>query len=345
MGNRLTMQRWRPSRKTSLAASPTTELSLETATPHIFHSAPASRSSSISAARRDTAASLTPALTIPDYDRPATPDSHASIQRDRELATTPLLPPFLNSPLLTRRAESPLQSPTVATFTDPFPRPSLSSQPSVSSFRRGPSGSIDLPLPLQEHDSWSDRLGHANFTIAPRPYEVDHSPEALAKFLDDRDAARVNYTKHLVRTGENYGQTSNIYALTEAKWAETERLWTSHYDAALARYPVPMTPSTSRSRSRGRARGRSRSGSASAVFLGRPTDEAYAGSEWRKLEGPSAVPRMLEALDADGKFPERGDVDIVGPMQRDRVMQRADSADSEERKGGRLWRSLVGRFA
>jgi hypothetical protein len=408
-----TIQRWRTSRKPSLMASPTTELRLE----NVMSRDPStvnSRSSSMSAPPQhrqvdslshDHFTPTGPTLTIPpsyfdrmdDYDVSGPIDidheERQSIERDREVATTPLLPPFLNSPVAKPPVQSPLQSPNVAVFpnyTDmappsapmspppPFSRPSLSSMPSVSSFHR-PSctSSMDLPLPLpailQEHDEWSDRLGHANFTITPRPYELDEaaalSVDALAKYREDWDAARINYTKHLVRTGENYGQTSKIYGLTEAKWAETERRWADNYESALRQQPtsttikrssgpqsVPMTPSSSsRSRSRGRARGRSRSGSTSTSIMGRlphHNEDAFAGMEWRRLEHalngantgnaglglPSAVPRMLEALDADGKFPNRGDEDIVGPMHRDEVMIRAES---EERKSSRFWRHLV----
>jgi hypothetical protein len=200
---------------------------------------------------------------------------------------------------------------------------------------------------LQEYDEWSDRLGHANFTITPLPYELDTiNSETVTKFCQDWDAARVNYTKHLVRTGENYGQTSKIYALTEAKWAETERRWKTIY-TGLARQTGTMqgfaTPSMGASRSRSRGRGRGRSTSASAMVMGRPAnDDIFANMEWRRLDDgtPSVVPRMLEALDAGGKFPGLGDEDIVGPMHRDEVMVRAES---EERKSSRFWRNLAGK--
>ncbi|PHH84213.1 hypothetical protein CDD83_2307 [Cordyceps sp. RAO-2017] len=194
---------------------------------------------------------------------------------------------------------------------------------------------------LQEHDEWSDRLGHANFTITPLPYELEAiSAETVGRFRDDWEAARINYTKHLVRTGEHYGHTSKIYALTEAKWAETERRWKGIYDDMVRQSSrsAPGSASHSRSHSRGRGRGRS---SSSVGYVGRmPShDDVLADLDWRRMDDchPGAVPRMLESLDAHGKFPCRGDEDIVGPMQRDAVMVRARSEDAK----GRFWRSLA----
>lgn len=361
---------WMSSRKSNLMSSPT-DMSFE----NVLSRPPSSRDSSMSAPRRhffdranEPALPPTPAMSyhastesIPIIVDIEQPQERASLERQRALATTPLLPPLLTDPLgKPAPEESPLQSPSVAPspatpgFASPiygsaqFSRPSLSTKPSVSSFRHI-SGSTELPLPLpailQEHDEWSDRLGHANFTITPLPYELESiNAETVGKFCQDWDAARINYTKHLVRTGENYGQTSKIYALTEAKWAETERRWRSIYEGLISQTMAtnPSMPSSARqSRSRSRGRGRGRAGSAGTSIIGRaPTDDIFANMQWRRLEDalPSAVPQMLEALDADGKFPSRGDEDIVGPMHRDEVMIRADS---EERKSSRFWRHLA----
>jgi hypothetical protein len=303
---------------------------------------------------------------ICDYDADEFEFDHrASLERDRAQATTPLLPPLMTEYPFGKPApeESPLQSPSVAPSPAPndvvvtpitsshFPRPSLATQPSMSSLRHVPS-SIDLALPLpgmlQDYDEWSDRLGHANFTITPQPYELDTiNAETVAKFCQDWDAARINYTKHLVRTGEHYGHTSNIYALTEAKWAETEGRWKTIYESLIGQTMAShgiRSPTVGGSRSRSRGRGRGRSSSSSTGAMRRNTnDDMLAHLEWRRLDSgasPSAVPRMIEALDAGGKFPERGDEDIVGPMQRDEVMIRAES---EERKTSRFWKNLVGK--
>ncbi|KAJ4146193.1 hypothetical protein NW754_001657 [Fusarium falciforme] len=382
IGSRLpSMSRWRSNSRArgNPMLSPSTELSLESV---VLSGGPSSRSSSMSAPSRpgqdrmpENIGLPTPAVsyygstesvnlptTLPapiDIEKAQAHKERSSLERERGLATTPLLPPLMTSPLSGPPPESPLQSPTVAphsaTVDMPsplppsthFPRPSLSTKPSVSSFRHCPnSPELPLPLPsiLQEHDEWSDRLGHANFTITPQPYQPDAvNLEALRQLRHDWDLARCNYTKHLVRTGENYGETSKIYALTEAKWADLEKRWRTMHDNLMeqiveATSSAPSSTSSDRSRSRGR--GRARASSGGAALLGRPpTDDVFAGMQWRRLEDglPSAIPRLV---DADGKFPARGDEDIVGPMQRDEVMLRTHS---EERKGARFWKNLAGK--
>ncbi|KAH7234128.1 hypothetical protein NW759_009023 [Fusarium solani] len=382
IGSRLpSMSRWRSNSRArgNPMLSPSTELSLESV---VLSGGPSSRSSSMSAPSRpgqdrmpENTGLPTPAVsyygstesvnlptTLPapiDIEKAQAHKERSSLERERGLATTPLLPPLMTSPLSGPPPESPLQSPTVAphsaTVDMPsplppsthFPRPSLSTKPSVSSFRHCPnSPELPLPLPsiLQEHDEWSDRLGHANFTITPQPYQPDAvNLEALRQLRHDWDLARCNYTKHLVRTGENYGETSKIYALTEAKWADLEKRWRTMHDNLMeqiveATSSAPSSTSSDRSRSRGR--GRARASSGGAALLGRPpTDDVFAGMQWRRLEDglPSAIPRLV---DADGKFPARGDEDIVGPMQRDEVMLRTHS---EERKGARFWKNLAGK--
>ncbi|KAF5612791.1 hypothetical protein F25303_14329 [Fusarium sp. NRRL 25303] len=370
------LTRWNPNtRRGNPMLSPSTELSLESV---VLSGGPSSRSSSMSAPSRpgqermlENTGLPTPAVSyygstesinLPapiDIEKAQALVEQADLERERGLANTPLLPPLMTSPLSGPPPESPLQSPTIAppsaTTEVPspvpsatqFPRPSLSTKPSVSSFRFG-SNSLEVPIPLpsilQEHDEWSDRLGHANFTITPQPYQPETvNMEALQQLRNDWDAARCNYTKHLVRTGENYGETSKIYALTEAKWADIERRWRSTHDGLMseivqATSSAPGSTSASRSRSRGRGRARANSGGS---ILGRPPpmDDVFAGMQWKRLEDglPSAIPRLV---DADGKFPSRGDEDIVGPMQRDEVMLRTHS---EERKGARFWKNLAGK--
>ncbi|SCN93381.1 uncharacterized protein FFMR_08542 [Fusarium fujikuroi] len=370
------LTRWNPNtRRGNPMLSPSTELSLESV---VLSGGPSSRSSSMSAPSRpgqermlENTGLPTPAvsyygstesISLPapiDIEKAQALVEQADLERERGLATTPLLPPLMTSPLSGPPPESPLQSPTIAppsaTTEVPspvpsatqFPRPSLSTKPSVSSFRFG-SNSPEVPIPLpsilQEHDEWSDRLGHANFTITPQPYQPETvNMEALQQLRNDWDAARCNYTKHLVRTGENYGETSKIYALTEAKWADIEKRWRSTHDGLMseivqATSSAPGSTSASRSRSRGRGRSRANSGGS---ILGRPPpmDDVFAGMQWKRLEDglPSAIPRLV---DADGKFPSRGDEDIVGPMQRDEVMLRTHS---EERKGARFWKNLAGK--
>ena len=215
---------------------------------------------------------------------------------------------------------SPLQSPAVAPSSavetpgmgQTYPTPPLSAKASISSFRRGTVSStyseVASPIPylLDHQDAWSDRLGHANFTIEPRPHTPDRADLAtLQAFRADWDLARINYTRHLVRTGEHYGTTSKTYALTEAKWAEIEGEW-HRIESDLIQRLDPQ------------------GGSALATLnLRRATGDVL----------PAAIPRMLRD---DAKFPERGDVDIVGPMVRDAVMIREGHEDRKHASSGWL---------
>lgn len=371
LGSRMpTIRRWRSRKRATLRASPTTCLSFENVPSHETRS---SRSSSMSASNApDRSSEAVPTISsnasmslysLSDDAETGlginlTPEDRSNLQRDRATATTPLLPPLVTSALASPPRESPLQSPKIdsspimdsplsPTVVPPpqFARPPLSTRPSTSSLRKVSSSAelpIALPVILQEHDEWSDRLGHANFIISPQPYELDSfEPEAIAKFRNHWDLARINYTKHLVRTGENYGQTSKIYALTEAKWAEIEGRWKTTFEGVIKNTCHSGSGSMAASRNQSRGRGRGRSSSSNAATLTRlPTqDDLFAELEWRRVEDclPSAVPQMLESLNADGKFPGRGDEDIVGPMQRDAVMARARSEDAK----GRFWKTIA----
>ena len=249
------------------------------------------------------------------------------------MATTPLLPPLLteNASLHQLQAlslqPSPLHSPSVAASPNPeataspaFASPPLSTKASISSFRRNGSlsyvaGDLPSPIPdlLEQYDSWSDRLGHANFTILPKPYQPEPADmESLVAFRGDWNLARINYTKHLVRTGEHYGATSKTYGLTQAKWAEIEREWHAAEDMLIDRLSAEQ----------------SRNGLA-PINLRRASDQMAT----------AVVPGMLNT---DGKFPELGDVDIVGPMVRDAVMVR--DWPEEKKNGASLWfKNLAGK--
>ena len=376
LGSRMpTIRRWRSSKRATLRKSPTSALNVENVqsrTPSVAQSLSTSALANTDRFDSPPPPPLPNGTLRPSYDFDEAGDAgvglgigvemtfeeQTDLERDRAMATTPLLPPLLMDVFGRQPRESPLQSPKVAlspvmdgAMSPPMAvRPPLSTRPSMTSLRNvSGSGELPLPLPtiLQEHDEWSDRLGHANFTITPQPYEVDaFGPDSLAKFRSDWDLARINYTKHLVRTGENYGQTSKIYALTEAKWAETERRWQSTFEEIVKHtcHSAPQSASVSRNQSRVRGRGRSSSSNAAAIArLQAPHGQEYvlAELEWQRAEDclPSAVPQMLESLDADGKFPGLGDEDIVGPMQRDAVMMRTRSEESK----GRFWKSLADR--
>lgn len=334
------------SRRRDLTFSPASDPSLADRPPRLSRAA-SSRSSSVSGPAygavdfaQDPAVPATPALSFygscESVALPSPLDAvprtlGKSLERDRAAATTPLLPPLLTD-AGARQAQpqslhaSPLQSPSMAPSptpeqptTKPFATPPLSTRPSVSSLRRGTVSSAfsDAPSPVpcffDHQDRWSDRLGHANFTIEPRPYlpeTVDLS--ALQAFRADWNLARTNFAKHLVRTGEHYGATSRTYALTEAKWAEIEREWQHNEDVLVEQLGQQWKDDPSL-----------------VSLLRRPPEEKVA----------PAIPRMLND---DGKFPELGDVEIVGPMVREAVMAR-DGQD-EKRNSASVWlKNLAGK--
>lgn len=348
-----TLNRWRSTKRRNRAFTAASEPSLDLP-PALSRATSTSRSSSLSAPSRkyndrtnEPPLPATPALSFYEYESTDSIQSAVaidiekanvrdSIERDRALATTPLLPPLLTdapsiASMTHSQQPSPLQSPSVAHqfhHTEPnspaaYATPPLSTKPSFSSFRPPLMTSLSSPVVatseivvtipnlLEQHDAWSDRLGHANYTILPRPYRPGTSDlETLRTLRADWDLARVNYTKHIVRTGEHYGTTSKTYALTEAKWAETEREWKASHDVLLQR-----------------------------VTALNPGYDAQL--RWDRLQddAPTTVPRML---DAEGKFPDLGDEDIVGPMVRDAVMVREPSSDGEH-GAKKFWKNLAGK--
>ncbi|KAI5860342.1 hypothetical protein GGS23DRAFT_233584 [Durotheca rogersii] len=316
--------KWKSSKPSSIISSPISDLGFERRRP-AFSGAASSRSSSLSAVGRHPDRSNEPPLPTPALSRFGSSDSVmdgqfdgtranyllASIEHDRKQAATPLLPPMLaTSAEQLAGHSSPLESASIASpvslddeiYAINTLSPPLSTKPSDSSLRFVP-GTVELPQ-LPAPDAWSDRLGHANYTITPKPYMPETSDlDSLRQFRADWETARVNYTKHLARTGEHYGQTSKTYALTEAKWAETQRTWRNLHDEI-----------------------------AEAVVA---SGEATACEKFDE-GAPTTVPRM----NAEGKFPERGDEDIVGPMVREATMI---SLDGSERKSPSFWRNLAGK--
>lgn len=236
----------------------------------------------------------------------------ADIERDRALATTPLLPPFMNemSTGANTAQASPLASPKVASSPVLEPvsplvmSPPLSSRPSVSSFHRM-TLSGELPGMPEEDETWCNLLGHANYTILPLPYKPSLlNLDTLYQLRADWATARCNYTKHLARTGEHYGLTSKTYSLTEQKWAETQAQWRRYHDQVAA-----------------------------FIVASGAADSLPKFDE----DTTTAVPHM----DTEGKFPERGDEDIVGPMIREACM--VVPGDSMDRRNANFWRTLAGR--
>jgi hypothetical protein len=235
------------------------------------------------------------------------------------LATTPLLPPLMmDASANTKQVsmQSPLQSPSVAEPHDPFsgsvtpidavmapappgmPSPPLSTKPSVSSFRRAnrpahltPSSEIPPILIGDPNDVWANKLGHANFTIYPEPYVPESFDlEACRQLRTNWDLARCNYTRHLVRTGEHYGATSTTYKLTEEKWASIDAAWRNNNDLTIANTVENSS-------------------------------EAFATLKHTTLGDPGSnnimtkIPSLNDPR-SEGKFPQLGDEDIVGPMEQ-----------------------------
>ncbi|KAK4461710.1 hypothetical protein QBC42DRAFT_306142 [Cladorrhinum samala] len=347
LGSRLqSLPRWRSSsasRRAHLTFSPASDPALAESRPSLsFSRAASSRSSSVSAPPiqqrlQESPLPTTPALSyyestdsteniIPSSPLDTMPAALGqSLERDRSMATTPLLPPLMTENAAFQSQvhsvqTSPLQSPTVLpspvpeiSIGLPYPTPPLSAKASYSSLRRGTvsSGFSEISPPIlcildHQQDAWSDRLGHANFTIEPKPYVPDRADLATFQaFRSDWNLARTNYAKHLVRTSEHYGATSKTYDLTEAKWVEIEQEWQKAEDDLIHRLSQLGN------------------GDSSIISHLRRTGEEML---------PATIPRM--ATD-DGKFPELGDTEIVGPMMRDSVMIRDGQMD--EKKSASVW--------
>ncbi|KFY24170.1 hypothetical protein V493_05395 [Pseudogymnoascus sp. VKM F-4281 (FW-2241)] len=157
------------------------------------------------------------------------------------------------------------------------------------------SSSDALPLVIADiDDKWSNVLGHANFTIHPPPY-LPASPdlEACRALKRDWDLARCNYTKHLVRTGEHYGATSKTYLLTEEKWRETDDAWRANNDATIAATAAK--------------------GGGVDAFASLGGKQHGGGSGEAESNAMTKIPSLNDPR-CEGKFPQLGDEDIVGPM-------------------------------
>lgn len=241
-------------------------------------------------------------------------------------ASTPLLPPIMANISFLEEVpfQSPLQSPTVAAqdcpsvahtpithtpVTSPqfpsLPSPPLSTRPSISSFHRHPllPSSEIPPLPLTApNDPWTDRLGHANFTITPEPYLPTSSLAACKQLRADWDLARCNYTKHLMRTGEHYGATSKIYRLTEEKWNEIDALWKRNSEACHAAVAD--------------------NGQEHALEL----SQSSVAEPAPLIKIPS-----LNGPRSEGKFPKLGDEVIVGPMEQVAAQMQTTKRSSKKR--------------
>lgn len=317
-----------------------------------------SRSSSMSRSTRivrqnsaEAQINATPARSIYDSHEDLIPVTPIDVEKansggedpPERMATTPLLPPLMTDASANSRVapfQSPLQSPSVADPNDDrlsdigqtmdpiasqlvgLPSPPLSTKPSISSFHRSnlnwsgqltPSSEIPGIVIADPDDEWANKLGHANFTIYPEPYVPDSFDlEACRQLRAGWDLARVNYTKHLVRTGEHYGATSKTYRWTEEKWAMVDAIWRKNNDLTIK--------NTSESSS-----------------------DAFARLKHTTLSDASRnimtkIPSLNDPR-SDGKFPQLGDEDIVGPM-----VQVAAQLRTSPSKKSKLFRFLTEKF-
>jgi hypothetical protein len=322
--------------------------------------AASSRSSSISASTRQGPEKAfepqmppTPTASLLDSHEDSSPASPIDIEkansigaaREETFATTPLLPPLMTDILANMRdvpMQSPLQSPSVAEVNDPWgsgnvtpidaittpqlagiPSPPLSTKPSVSSFRRSTSNrpthlipSADIPpIHIADiNDEWANKLGHANFCIHPEPYVPDiFDLEACRQLRANWDLARCNYTKHLVRTGEHYGVTSKTYKLTEEKWASIDAKWRKNNDITITNTVA--------------------NGSDAFTTLKHTTlgDDSSNNVMTR-------IPSLNDPR-SEGKFPQMGDEDIVGPM-----VQVAAQLQRTPSKKGKIFKFFAQKF-
>ncbi|KAH7407679.1 hypothetical protein BKA64DRAFT_427855 [Cadophora sp. MPI-SDFR-AT-0126] len=316
--------------------SSATSISSESQRDNAASRGPSSRSSSVSNSARQAIdksfeAQMPPTPTKSVFDgRDEAPMSMAapidiekanreSGDHEEGFATTPLLPPLMMDASANTKQismQSPLQSPSVAEAHDSFsgsvtpidaiatpqlpgmPSPPLSTKPSISSFHRStvsrpghlvPSSEIPPIVIADPNDEWANKLGHANFTIYPEPYIPESFDlDACRQLRANWDLARCNYTKHLVRTGEHYGVTSKTYKLTEQKWAAIDATWRHNNEITIT----------------------------NTVESG---SDAFATLKHTTLGDGSSknimtkIPSLNDPR-SEGKFPQLGDEDIVGPM-------------------------------
>lgn len=228
------------------------------------------------------------------------------------------IPPMTLSSPTSPRPSHPTSPITVVTPTDFFASPPLNRKLSSASVYHGQMSNhasnhvSAVASPLEPQDEWADRLGHANQTISPRPYHLPDGAGAdeLDRLCEDWAQARTNYAKHLMRMGEHYGTTSDIYELTKEKWSETECQWKAAYDKTLGR----IFPNGA---------------------------QAQKCAYTHKIRQHQDVSTMIpQIVDTEGKFPHSGDDEIVGPMDR---IERDDAPSSEKSGMSKFLRGLAGR--
>lgn len=292
------------------------------ATPALLPSPPLSTRPSFSSMPTLTMTSaIAPASFSSQTHSPTYPLSHTTHPSALLAQLTTSLPP---APTSTQQVQTPTSVPTTAATVSSTasviatPTTILSpTEPSSASAIAPPSATIPFPpLSLElPDDKYSLLLGHANFTITPAPYTLplSDSPlnlESLKQLRTDWESARTSFLRHLVRTGEHYGERSEVYKLTESKWGEIDAEWSSSFSSAVSSLSSLLAISEEEIKSR--------IGGSAGV------DNSSAGDGVGKWECP--------ALTQEGKWPKRGDEDIVGPMVREDAIAIAPEGHTMSRR-------------
>ena len=167
---------------------------------------------------------------------------------------------------------------------------------------------MNLPAPItmaQEDDKWSNILGHANFTIYPEHYMPETKDlEACKELRENWEKARAGFLRHLVRTGEHYGERSEIFRNTEEKWKELDEEWRGNNEQLIAQTAAALSMDEE----------------IVLKMLQQGGSVNMSDGSDKMIEIPK-----LNDVRSGGKFLELGDEDIVGPMHRDEGMARSPS--------------------
>ncbi|KAF4760827.1 hypothetical protein HAV15_007049 [Penicillium sp. str.  len=239
---------------------------------------------------------------------------------DVQKATTPLLPPFMGddpTSVAASRVQSPLQSPPAVYGSSSFATTLVQAfrsllQPAASQHCAHSLRRRNTPRPLRSQRRMGQQTRPRQlFTITPEPYDpVVCDLGNFQQMRADWDIARCNFAKHLVRTGEHYGVTSNIYKLTIEKWESTNREWGSQHEAMLDQLSA-----------------------IDGVALTLTQSNIHPCQQVR-------IPRLHD----NDKFPEMGDEDIVGPMTVAPATEIAGPCRSEKKRNFfRFFQDLVSR--
>lgn len=186
---------------------------------------------------------------------------------------------------------------------------------------------MNLPAPITialEDDKWSNILGHANFTIFPKPYMPETADlEACKELRENWEKARSGFLRHLVRTGEHYGERSDIYRRTEEKWKEIDEEWRKNNEALIQQASTSLR--------------------VDEEIVLKMLQQGGGGSMGESGDKMIEIPKLNDVR-SGGKFLELGDEDIVGPMHRDEGMVRSPSRSKKDRFK-KFFSEMVGKVA